>query len=998
MDQGYIPNTRIQTIRKPITLPSNYLSKLKDLEPIRLRILNEDKELDWMDSQIGPRLDLKFAIQRDMITKDGISHFDRISCEPQLIRGLSAKKSKEGEGRHSKRDSYSIPEMDPKLVAPSQQLGANAISRRLSIISHPEHHQGSPSITESKETDDFFGDPWESKSISYMLDIWQQAEGINVEPILSVIREKGLPSITINKALEAENSGIKQKISVNDKDLLNSNQSYPIHQGANTLFRKIAVKAIVINGFKTLPHIKDEFVTSPDQYAGDFSEHDSDNSDLTHSHSRSQMSKDKVLGSISKSKQNEKILRNSKKIDENHRNARNEIAQRALQSASDSENEIVDLLEITKHRLSLKPISEFVKVPSVINPNVLIEQMTKDVLSEDTYNLLQRFSREDKFDSKEEDSNDRSVREILLGQENFNEPVLELFRAETSTEIQFKRGTILKPDIFKHINRPGAIDQIVNSLLVQDGKPIDFKQFETRSCHDFKLNLPKDNSDEVHKEIPDLSEDIPEIRTNTAVSGNTQNSEVIGDGFGMMRPIREASTFILETLKQVFGKDLIVPVSLKTPPSDFLLFCPVKLDRSVTKPPSLVPTEVLDSFSLRKLATLIKSNLKDLPQNEKVGGNSNESPSNWSKFLESNTARLSKCPENGDSERDRVFDILCKALHQETSDELRYESCKLLIETRTYMMLGRWDTLSFKKTLTEIIEKGSDDQIDAVCHYFAKLDQIDARVVDHVKLGLGNLQQAKRNRAINFYSHLGKKYSDIVIPSLIELGSNMNWKVRYDVVIVLGCWIPKLIGAPLQPPAVRDPDALDTDSDELVKALFHTLGTLSNENAQDDDESRQTPTIIAPAKKIKPLDSQPDPPNKKKYFDACINGTFKLILVLLKMMWNDHNQLVRSKATNVLGEQKQGKPVYDWIIQHMSSVEPLKRIEALRCISALAVIASPDIPKFIKCFSDHYASVRIEACKAACVLKSGDRDVVNCLLDRMDDSDFKVRAYAIKGK
>jgi hypothetical protein len=404
--------------------------------------------------------------------------------------------------------------------------------------------------------------------------------------------------------------------------------------------------------------------------------------------------------------------------------------------------------------------------------------------------------------------------------------------------------------------------------------------------------------------------------------------------------------------------------------------------------------------------SLIKTNIRALQQNV-AHGRHEVSLSDWSKFLESNTARLTKCPGLEDTERERLFEALCRALHQNVSCDLRYEACKLIIESDTYQLLGRWDALQFKDIIAEVLDKGSEEQMDVVSQYFARIGQIDARIIDQFKDGLGNLDDQKRNTSLTFYCLLGSEYVELLIPTFLKLGDHMNWKVKFDVIIVLSYWIPRLMPPPSQPPLPRDPDALETDTDELIKKLFHTLGIMSNDAAHDAAEQhggrpnsaraqpvQQQPVIVDEEAELelKRLNLR-----KQKHVDSCINLLLELMWTGMTFLSLDQNLEVKAKATQTLGELKQGKPVYDWIIRHLTSHEPLKRVEALRCIASLGVIARLDMPVYLQCFNDPYASVRIEACKAACVLKSCEREMVNTLLDRFDDSDFKVRAYAIKG-
>lgn len=340
------------------------------------------------------------------------------------------------------------------------------------------------------------------------------------------------------------------------------------------------------------------------------------------------------------------------------------------------------------------------------------------------------------------------------------------------------------------------------------------------------------------------------------------------------------------------------------------------------------------------------------------------------------------------------FILIYRALHQQVIDELRYEACKLLIETEAYQQLGRWDQLQFRTTLPEVLSKGSEDQMDIVAEYFAKRGNIDERIINQFRNGLGHLETERRNKSIEFYCSLNIEHADIVVPLMLNMGKEMNYKVRYDVVVILSSWIPRLLPPLPSPPAPRDPDALETDSEELVKALFHTLGTTSFENnessgAISDTEEKSKNIKFGSIKSQPQSDPNPLPPISTKNADSCIE-------LLLDLMWNDKNSDVKGIATRVLGELKQGKAVYDWIIRHFTSEEPMKRAQALRNIASLGMITRDDMPKYLATFKDSYGSVRIEACKLACVLRTKERDIIHCLLDLLDDCDFKVRAYAIK--
>lgn len=52
---------------------------------------------------------------------------------------------------------------------------------------------------------------------------------------------------------------------------------------------------------------------------------------------------------------------------------------------------------------------------------------------------------------------------------------------------------------------------------------------------------------------------------------------------------------------------------------------------------------------------------------------------------------------------------------------------------------------------------------------------------------------------------------------------------------------------------------------------------------------------------------------------------------------------------------------------------------------------------FIKILDDPYVNVRLEAAKVACIVATNHRDLINKLLSLVDDNEWRIRAYAIKG-
>ncbi|KAJ1561526.1 HEAT repeat-containing protein 4 [Nowakowskiella sp. JEL0078] len=110
------------------------------------------------------------------------------------------------------------------------------------------------------------------------------------------------------------------------------------------------------------------------------------------------------------------------------------------------------------------------------------------------------------------------------------------------------------------------------------------------------------------------------------------------------------------------------------------------------------------------------------------------------------------------------------------------------------------------------------------------------------------------------------------------------------------------------------------------------------------------------------------------------------IEILLGMFWNDWCPEVRNVACRALTRLKQGKPVFDWIVKSLQAPEPSKRTDALRCLSSLNLM-------------NFAAKIRLQVLElklVVCQLKLEDRDLINAVLDRCGDFEWKVRAYAVK--
>ena len=115
-------------------------------------------------------------------------------------------------------------------------------------------------------------------------------------------------------------------------------------------------------------------------------------------------------------------------------------------------------------------------------------------------------------------------------------------------------------------------------------------------------------------------------------------------------------------------------------------------------------------------------------------------------------------------------------------------------------------------------------------------------------------------------------------------------------------------------------------------------------------------------------------------------------------MTSDWNVDVRIAASDAVGQLQLGNAFFEWIVRSLDSSDPVIRIDGLRCLSCFGAIHENSLQSLLKSFKDPYASVRVEACKVAHSLSCSDRPILASLMDLLDDHDYKVRAYAIKGK
>ncbi|KAL2915241.1 HEAT repeat-containing protein 4 [Polyrhizophydium stewartii] len=634
------------------------------------------------------------------------------------------------------------------------------------------------------------------------------------------------------------------------------------------------------------------------------------------------------------------------------------------------------------------------------------------------------------------------------------------------------------------------------------------------------LQLPEEEIDDLSTEVGSVvaERDAAHAREEAAqraASGghdrarHARTAEVDVDEFGIpLAGERTASESVSGRLREIFGKRIIIPHSIKEPLDWGSIFKPIKLRDAEGRLPGEPAPAAPPKFSIERFVTLVKMNTRHHPPERKGSSDpvqeyrANPVPINTLiDFLESPLTALTQMPAAGSVERAGIVKALTLGLREETDKALQYDACRMLIALGSQSELARWDSFIFKGVMATMLKEGTDDERDAAALTFIAANTINETVVGQIMRGLGHLDDDKRMMARKVFSEIDMQHVDMIVPMLLKGSRHTSWRVRLDVIHLLEVWIAKLSPPPPPPPAPRDPDALDTDDDGTIRALFHTLGTTTNERDRDEDlgaadlgTSASSALLIAshaadtsglgdmPAAHGSGDDGGPSgdslsassprlgragkPRSGAGVSDAASSGepggigdlsqsanfgasgemrrgqsaanlagqpptaaqqhqiqlqqyqhqfqrsrhakltpaalehnkqvVKECVDVLLGIMWTDWNKDVRDAASVSLGELRQGRAIFDWVVALLGSSDPVKRVDALRCLSYMAVMTKDALEVFLGCFRDSYASVRIEACKVACMLASCDREIINGLLDLLDDHDHRVRAYAIK--
>ncbi|KND00404.1 uncharacterized protein SPPG_04727 [Spizellomyces punctatus DAOM BR117] len=400
----------------------------------------------------------------------------------------------------------------------------------------------------------------------------------------------------------------------------------------------------------------------------------------------------------------------------------------------------------------------------------------------------------------------------------------------------------------------------------------------------------------------------------------------------------------------------------------------------------------LPSFSVARLTTMLKRRAKENPISkvEAAPERTSHEPSisapiikTLTDFLETPYTNLEQIPPTDSPGYIALCKTLILALGEEEDRPLRFEASRLLIALDAHHSLGRWEGIAFRKTLGEMLKDGGVSERALAAVTLATMGIVDSAVLDELRRELGDVDTVTRRRAVECLEMMDLSHAEQLLEALLSDADSTSWRVRQDVIELLECWVGKLSQLTLEQPKQPPPETrISSRKASMIpdSARISSASTRPSTRASNKAMGEEDPMEIARREQLQTL---------RRQVKAAVE-------TLLRLMWNDWNSTVRDAAAASLGRLGKGQHILDWIVGLLSSPDPLKRIDALKSLTRLGVVTENAVDKFLACFRDEFATVRVEACKLACILASGNRDLVNALLDCFDDFDWRVRAYAVK--
>ncbi|EGF82719.1 hypothetical protein BATDEDRAFT_34391 [Batrachochytrium dendrobatidis JAM81] len=588
------------------------------------------------------------------------------------------------------------------------------------------------------------------------------------------------------------------------------------------------------------------------------------------------------------------------------------------------------------------------------------KQKVKGVISHSTFRFLKRLSKENQFAQEHiedavHDNDETILRQTLTGNstaEKYNDDPftidsqskyeLEASQASIDLNAKVKKSVLLTsrkhiPASRHHVSKQtwtNLVNRIVNS---DDNEPIpllDASLFELENVsnvYSVKSMLPEYEIDDLSTEADSVAgdrlfpHDFEEASHKTAMFPSNHHTRLMHPplinelGVATINKKTTSEEFITR-LKEIFGGDIIIPPKAKTPLSWSSIFMPIKLrnskDKSLVYQPDTAVCSSASRFCLKRFVSLVKVHTHHhLPERKSSVDPIEEframhPPINTLiDFLESPLTALEQAPLAGTLEHTALIKVLTLALREEDDMTVQFEACRLLIAMQGQANLTRWDHAIYKTVLENMLQKGTEQERDMAALVSIESGITHPAAMNQIRGGLGHLDPDRRNMARNVFSVMDMKHLDMVIGFLLKDSEHTSWRVRLDVIYLLEIWIRRLL--PEHPPSApeRDPDALETDDDALVKALFHTLGTTTNDKEKGND--------------LNPVDLVQVGDDKNAYSNLFLPSTTSLTPLSAEPVTNQSKQL---DTVNPLEKQLQFKK--DANIASLSKNDPKLNVSA----------------------------------------------------------------------
>jgi len=329
----------------------------------------------------------------------------------------------------------------------------------------------------------------------------------------------------------------------------------------------------------------------------------------------------------------------------------------------------------------------------------------------------------------------------------------------------------------------------------------------------------------------------------------------------------------------------------------------------------------------------------------------------------------------------QMYGIFIQGLKSQDK-EVRFESMNGIAKLDCIEMIPSCEKIWFNSLLNQVISEGNNDDRWTICTMLCRHGIQTPVVIDYLKSALGDTDVSKRKYVIYL---LTKKITEKNIHNLIkdiiyDKIKDANWRVRLDCIRILQKLLKRILKY------IPEHDLyIDIDKEDIQK------------NEEDSSALDDINKLIDKEKKLNAKNLSKSSDGSEKFLaekdSYLVNQALQIVM---NIMWYDWKLDVRNAASRLLIKIGKGRPIYCWIIQMISSDNPMKKINGLKCIGCLNVMTSDAINPFLKCFDDVFSSVRIEACKVAYILELNYPPLIQKLANCFDDNSWEVRAFAVK--